>query len=431
MNKEKLTKEYFEKWHSLKLREASRTRLHDELLSYARFHPTGEDVRVIGENRSIYVPQNTSFITKLYTLRITRMTAFLLIALLISGGTSFAAESAIPGDILYPIKVEVNENIQSAFALSDKSEATLQTHLAEKRLEEASLLAEQGALDADVSTEISARLAKHYNKAREHSDRSETEGDIETSATVRASLEGSFRTYADVLSRLDEKRESNHGTSLVTEIRGYADASAKAQATATITASDDLKKNVEATLNRASVFIRNAEATLARMKGKLSADTYARFETHFNAAVGAHAEAETQFEAEQYRDAYVNAQNAIRIAQEIETTIHSVMRSETEVEIETDDILEDIIDLRIKARVEHEKRSNDESSSDSDEDTDDEGDDDTNDDNSNDSDDDRDDKKSDSDEDDDSETTIRIKSDTSVDTDVIKIDEEDDVRISL
>ena len=440
MNKEKLTKEYFEKWKSLRLRDTSKVRLQRELLEYARFHAVSEDVRMGVENRSIGVPQNTSFITKLYTLRITRMTALILIALLVSGGTSFAAESALPGDALYPIKVEVNENVRSAFAISNKSEATLQTQLTERRLEEASLLAEQGKLDAQVSNEIGTRLAKHYNKAKEHSDKSETEGDIETSATVRASLEGSFRTYADVLAQLDTEIESNEGASLITEIKDYADASARAQATATITTSDDVKGHVEATVNRASVFIKNAEATLARVKEKLSAETYARFTAHLNAGIAAEAKAETQLKAEQYREAYGSAQIAIRLAQEIQTTINSAVHLEDEVE--TDDILENTIDLRINARVEHDRKIDEEESSksgkdddDSDDDSDEEEDDDKdeNDDRDNDEDDDRNTGSDDDEDDRDEGTTIRIKSNTNVDTDAIEIEEESsvDTQISL
>ena len=429
MNKERLTKEYFEKWKSLRLRDASKVRLQKELLEYARFHSVAEDVRMGAERRFMNVPQNISFITKLYRLKTTRMTALILIALLVSGGTSFAAESSLPGDILYPIKVEVNENVRSAFAVSDKSEATLQTNLTERRLEEASLLAELGKLDAQTSQEIGVRLAKHYNNAKKHSDKSEMEGDIETSATVRASLEGSFRTYADVLAQLDTEIESNEGTSLITEIRDYAEASARAQATATINTSADVKVHVEATVNRASVFIKNAEATLARVKEKLSAETYARFVAHLNAAITAETKAETQFKAAQYREAYESAQIAIRLAQEIQTTISSAIHFENKVE--TDNILENTIDLRINARIEHDKKVDEKESLESEK-----VDDDTNDDRGDDSDDEDDDRDDDEDDeeddsDDDERARIRIKSDTSVDTDATEIEEEDEDNVSI
>ena len=44
--------------------------------------------------------------------------AGLLIVMLISGGTSFAAADALPGDLLYTIKTRVNEPIQEVLAVS-------------------------------------------------------------------------------------------------------------------------------------------------------------------------------------------------------------------------------------------------------------------------------------------------------------------------
>jgi hypothetical protein len=37
------------------------------------------------------------------------------ISVLFSGGASFAAETSLPGELLYPIKIYVNESVQSAF----------------------------------------------------------------------------------------------------------------------------------------------------------------------------------------------------------------------------------------------------------------------------------------------------------------------------
>ena len=41
------------------------------------------------------------------------------LALVLCGGTAYAAESALPGDILYPVKLHVDETVQGAFAVTD------------------------------------------------------------------------------------------------------------------------------------------------------------------------------------------------------------------------------------------------------------------------------------------------------------------------
>jgi len=78
------------------------------------------------------------------------MPILLVIALLVTGGASVAAESSLPGDVLYPVKINVTENVKSMLALSDESEAKLHSELAAKRIEEAEALAAESRLDADV-----------------------------------------------------------------------------------------------------------------------------------------------------------------------------------------------------------------------------------------------------------------------------------------
>src|SRR6185436_14919248 len=48
--------------------------------------------------------------------------------LIVAGaGTSFGAEGALPGDLLYPVKVKVNEEVRGALTLSSESKAEWQT----------------------------------------------------------------------------------------------------------------------------------------------------------------------------------------------------------------------------------------------------------------------------------------------------------------
>lgn len=86
----------------------------------------------------------------------------ILIAL--SGWASFAAEASLPWDLLYPIKVHINEVVQSAFTLWAENEASLQLHLIEERVKEKVELEAKWKLTADVDSEIKARIEKHSEK---------------------------------------------------------------------------------------------------------------------------------------------------------------------------------------------------------------------------------------------------------------------------
>jgi len=91
----------------------------------------------------------------------------LIIALVIavSGGVSVAAETSVPGDILYSVKTSVNEKVRGALATSAEAEAEWQVRLAERRLEEAAKLEARGTLDADVEQELSDAFNEHAEAA--------------------------------------------------------------------------------------------------------------------------------------------------------------------------------------------------------------------------------------------------------------------------
>lgn len=88
------------------------------------------------------------------------MSAILIIALLFGGGVSLAAESALPGSILYPVKVSVNEGVRSAFATGE-NQVRWDMRRVERRIAEARELAEKGRLDAEVRANIETRMSAH------------------------------------------------------------------------------------------------------------------------------------------------------------------------------------------------------------------------------------------------------------------------------
>ena len=53
----------------------------------------------------------------------------LTLAVLASTGVSLAAEQALPGDFLYPIKVGVNERVQASLAATPKAKNTTSNSL--------------------------------------------------------------------------------------------------------------------------------------------------------------------------------------------------------------------------------------------------------------------------------------------------------------
>jgi hypothetical protein len=124
------------------------------------------------------------------------VTAALAVMIVLGGGTSLAAEAALPGEPLYAVKVEFNEKIKSALALNAEAEARLQTRLATERLLEASELKARGELDAERAEEVRTRMAVHYERAQEESRGANIESEIDTS------FEAVFGKYSGTLAHL-------------------------------------------------------------------------------------------------------------------------------------------------------------------------------------------------------------------------------------
>lgn len=98
----------------------------------------------------------------------TTVTAALLIVTLTGTGISYAAEQALPGDLLYPVKVEVNERVVAGLIRDPEEQVRWLARRAERRLEEAEKLAEDAKLTEETEARIAAAFEAH---AKEIDDR--------------------------------------------------------------------------------------------------------------------------------------------------------------------------------------------------------------------------------------------------------------------
>lgn len=322
-------KDRLERLTEVTLSDTARDRLTSNLKAYAAFH----SVREAGQGR---FKKQVPFIGPVITL-ITHPKKFMpaliiTFALLAGGGTSLAAQNAVPGEILYPIKIDVNEKVISALTIGDEAEASLHAKLAKERLEEAEDLAADGKLDAKLALALGTDLKAHSDQAEKLSAKLEAQGDLKTSGNVRSTIEGTFRSYAEVLSGLNGGVSGNNGVSLISDIRTYLNAHTKNKATTTVELSADLSASIEDTVEYADTAIARASGSLEAAEGKISAGAYAELESKLDAAIAAHTAAETAFAAKSYTEAYAEAQSAIRLATHVQTKATSMSHLKVRVE---------------------------------------------------------------------------------------------------
>ncbi len=118
-----------------------------------------------------------------------RVSVASLLVLFLGAGTSFAAQSAVPGDALYPIKVGVNEKVEIFLARSQKALAEVTAKHALTRLTEAETLASEGKLDPKKKSEVEQRFYKNVADLRGNLKKLEGSGDYAAATNVSSSFE--------------------------------------------------------------------------------------------------------------------------------------------------------------------------------------------------------------------------------------------------
>jgi len=117
------------------------------------------------------------------------MQALAVCVLFISAGgtTVFASAGALPGDLLYPLKVNVSERIELALAPHNKK-AEVEEQLAERRVEEAQSLHALGRLDATTTQELEDSFDEHASHALALAPRSKSKSKVRAMAAQDAQI---------------------------------------------------------------------------------------------------------------------------------------------------------------------------------------------------------------------------------------------------
>lgn len=133
--------------------------------------------------------------------------ATLVLALFISSaGVSYAAENALPGDILYPIKTRVNESVKGALAVSTSAKTAWAMDVAGERVKEAATLAAEGRLNTATQGELRADFEHHARQATAAMEENASSSpEVSGEAAVR--FEAQLAEYENVLAQIGAAKD--------------------------------------------------------------------------------------------------------------------------------------------------------------------------------------------------------------------------------
>lgn len=134
--------------------------------------------------------------------------AFVLILAVVGGGTAYAAESAVPGDLLYAVKVAVTEPLRGSLAISLEAKASWHAESAVRRMQEAETLTARGTFTSEAAVELEENLDAHVAQVNAITDIID-EKDPVLAASISARLASSLGAHGVVVSRLGSGSEDS------------------------------------------------------------------------------------------------------------------------------------------------------------------------------------------------------------------------------
>jgi hypothetical protein len=312
--------------HDARMDEAAKTKTRALLQEYMEMRPIRSPQIEADQSRS-----RTIFIfERIYAVPITAV----VLVFGMTAGTAFAAEGTLPGDLLYPVKVHVTEEVRGVLAITPEAKADWQIERAGKRLEEASTLAVQGKLTDANRTEIETDLADHVAATEKSAAALAASDNLVAADEVGAHLHAVLKAHGDILATVLPQSDAVSGISsdpLLAEVVGHLDSASRisaeseaamASSTATIATTTELQQSVTAAhIASAQSYIASVSASegsapelVARASARLAAaeDAYKAGTAdlgagatttalaHFSSALGTALDAETSLSAQSH-----------------------------------------------------------------------------------------------------------------------------------
>lgn len=297
--------------HESDLTHRERASMRNNILAYMADHPAIAPfwIRFLDRLNAIFDGLER---TPLFSARM-MVPAFALV-LVIGVGTSYAAESALPGDALYPIKVLFNEPLGEAFQQTESAKAEWESRMVSRRLEEAEALAAKGELTPIVQEELQASIAVSAADFNASVAKLAAVDDVAV-ARAQSKFEASLLGHEEVLTALSSRRAAE-GRSIAPilasiSVHKQALASGRASAEAKVAAKNDATVRTLAATTRKSAKTAIADVQMAFSdRGTPSASARVSNAIAQNSVN----EGDSQFEQGNYAKAFMAFQAATREA---------------------------------------------------------------------------------------------------------------------
>jgi Domain of unknown function (DUF5667) len=183
------------KARTIKLSHDEKQAMRVQLYTYFERNPVQP---VVAQSPARPVPSMYYFFSARYMIPIA-----LVLVIGLSSGTAFAAQSALPGQPLYAVKINVNEKVATALATTPQAKAQVNAQLATTRLEEAETLASTGKLDATTTAQLADNFAAHATAAQANTASLQAQ-DPGAAAQIGAEFDSTLAAHGAILAQIGD-----------------------------------------------------------------------------------------------------------------------------------------------------------------------------------------------------------------------------------
>lgn len=185
---------FLEQSKNTKLSNEEKSAIKQSVLNFISKHPVSSSFPARRNFWSSILLTNLNFAST--------MAILLIFTVLVGGGITLGAEKALPGDILYPVKVGFSEEVRGWASISEESKANWEVKRAERRLTEAEEMATQGTLDVETREKLEANFDAHTERVKKRIEKFENKENFKAAADVSTKFETSLKAHQKILDRL-------------------------------------------------------------------------------------------------------------------------------------------------------------------------------------------------------------------------------------
>lgn len=247
------------------------------------------------------------------------MAAFLLL-IGVGAGVSYAAENSLPGDWLYPVKINVNEKVAATLAVSAEDQARLQATQAARRLREAETLAANLRLDAENNAALQAAFEAHATAVRRNIALLAASQEAAAATDIGSDFEATLQAHAAVMQRLaDSRAERRPIVALIREVEEAQESTERSRVTVEIAMSaipgDERQASAEKSLVAASTHLEKLRSAILLSNGGVD-DEHGESFQKLKLADSDLSEASTKIGGGAYADGFMLVRRSKRNAEE-------------------------------------------------------------------------------------------------------------------